>query len=95
MRIFAEAAGFEWDAGNREKSLKKHGVSNTECEEVFADERRAVREDVKHSAEEKRHYLIGTTKRGRLLFISYTIRNTMIRVISARDINKKERKLYE
>lgn len=95
MRIFADVVGFEWDDGNRDKNLVKHKVTNAECEEAFADECRVVREDTVHSKVEVRHYLVGKTKRGRSLYISFTTRLDLIRVISARDSNKKERKLYE
>ena len=54
-----------------------------------------ISNDVKHSHAEKRFYALGKSKAGRLLFISYTIRNNLIRVISARDMNRKERKIYE
>ena len=91
MGIFADFVGFEWDDGNRDKNLKKHGVTNGECEEAFADEGRVVREDAAHSQHEVRNYLIGKTNHGRLLFISFTIRKNLIRVISARDVNRKER----
>ena len=95
MRIFADAVGFEWDDGNRDKNLIKHGVTNGECEEAFSDSKRVVREDRKRSRAESRHHLVGRTSRGRILFVSFTVRKTLIRVISARDINKKERTLYE
>lgn len=95
MRIFADVVGFEWDDGNRDKNLKKHGVTNAECEEAFADENRVVREDAVHSKAEARHYLIGRTKSGRRLFVSFTVRFNLIRVISARPISRKERTLYE
>lgn len=95
MRIFADAVGFEWDDGNQDKNLMKHGVTNGECEEAFSDDRKVVREDRKHAHAESRHYLIGRTNNGRILFISFTVRKKMIRVISARDINKKERTYYE
>lgn len=94
MRILAEIVGFDWDDGNRDKSLVKHGVTNAECEEAFGDENRVVREDVVHSQTEARHYLIGKTNKGRTLFISFTVRKEFIRIISARDINRKERLYY-
>jgi len=95
MRVFADIVGFEWDDGNRDKSLKKHGVTDTEAEEVFADTGRVIREDVEHSQTEARHYLIGKTEKGRILFVSFTIRRNLLRIISARPVNRKEINLYE
>ena len=94
MRILAEGVGFEWDDGNRDKNLKKHSVTNAECEEAFADDKKLVRSDVIHSQTEARHYLIGKTNGGRILFMSFTIRKEFVRIISARDINRKERSYY-
>lgn len=94
-RILKEISGFEWDAGNIQKSLMKHEVRNEECEEAFFDHNKETQKDVLHSMNEERYVLIGQTKRGRLLYIIFTIRKNKIRIISARDINKKERKLYE
>ncbi len=95
MRLLADIIGFEWDDGNRNKNLMRHKVTTAECEEAFGDQRRAVRVDATHSKTEARHYLVGQTNSGRLLYISFTIRSSLIRVISARDINRKERVLYE
>ncbi|OGG53388.1 hypothetical protein A3H16_01505 [Candidatus Kaiserbacteria bacterium RIFCSPLOWO2_12_FULL_53_8] len=95
MRIFADVVGFEWDDGNKDKNLKKHGVTNEGCEQSFSDERRIVREDTKHSRHEARHWLIGKTPQNRLLFVSFTIRKSRIRVISARNASRKERTYYE
>lgn len=87
--------GFEWDKGNSNKNLKKHGVADGECEEIFFDPRKRIAKDLKHSTQENRFILLGKTKLGRLLFIVFTIRNDKIRIISARDVNKKEQHLYE
>ena len=95
MRIFDEVVGFEWNDGNRDKNLVKHGVSSGECEEVFLDSYKVVRKDSKHSSTEKRHVVIGKINQGRILFVSFTVRRDRIRVISARDVNKKERKYYD
>jgi len=94
-KIFEKIVGFEWDEGNKIKNLTKHKVSQDECEETFFDPSREVQKDLLHSIGEERYILLGYTKYKRLLYIVFTIRNTKIRVISARDINKKERKLYE
>ena len=94
MRLFVDVEGFEWDAGNSEKNLIKHGVTIAEFEEAFADEGKIVREDKEHSLTEIRHHLLGKTNRGRLLFISFTVRGDKIRVISARAAHKRERAYY-
>ncbi len=88
--------GFDWDSGNSNKNWKKHKVANTEAEEVFFNHPRyiyPVREEL--SGGEKRFYLLGKTNSGRQLFIVFTVRKELIRVISARDMSKKERRRYE
>jgi uncharacterized DUF497 family protein len=84
----------EWDNGNIEKN-KKHKVDDREAEEVFFDEGKVVLKDKIHSGVEERFILLGHTKKKRLLYIAFTKRNKKIRIISARDINKKEKHLYE
>jgi uncharacterized protein len=86
---------FIWDKGNERKNLEKHGVTAQEVEEVFFDPQKKLLGDKFHSGKEDRYLLIGQTKRQRLLFVAFTIRNRRIRAISARDLNKKERLLYE
>ena len=86
--------GLDWDEGNSQKSLVKHSVHMLECEEVFFNQPLFVLEDPNHSSTEQRYYSLGKTDFKRLLFISFTIRNNKIRVISARDMSKKERKKY-
>ena len=85
---------FDWDAGNRNKNWDKHGVSDKEAEQVFTNIPLVTGKDVKHSTAEKRYKCLGQTQQGRLLFVSFTIRNNKIRVISARDQDKKERSMY-
>lgn len=94
MRVSSALLHFEWDNGNKGKNLK-HAVTDIECEEVFFDHQKKVLRDTLHSGRENRHILIGKTKSGRVLFIAFTIRNNKLRVISARDLNRKERSLYE
>jgi uncharacterized protein len=86
---------FEWDEGNIDKNLIKHKVANKESEEVFLNEPRFTIEDEKHSLKEKRYLIWGKTDKERHLAIIYTLRNKKIRVISARDMNKKEKEAYE
>ncbi|MCH8011800.1 MAG: BrnT family toxin [Candidatus Marinimicrobia bacterium] len=90
----SDCEGFEWDKGNRDKNWIRHRVSKNKCEEVFFNQPILVSEDPKHSNVEKRYYVLGRTDSNRFLFISFTIRNNRIRVISARDMNRKERKAY-
>ena len=86
--------GFEWNKGNVGKN-KKHNVADKECEESFFDKRKVIFKDVLHSSGEERFILLGKTRKKRLLYIVYTVRDAKIRIISARDINKKEVVLYE
>lgn len=95
MKLFSKITEFEWDEGNENKNLLKHQVSNEECEEIFFDQDKKVLKDVLHSIDEERYIIIGKTKKDRLLFIVFTIRKNKIRIISARDLNSKEKKLYE
>ncbi|MBU4369783.1 BrnT family toxin [Patescibacteria group bacterium] len=95
MNILEKAVKFEWDKANRNKNFVKHGVTDGECEEVFFDSNKKTLKDIYHSNKESRYILIGQTKLHRLLFIVFTIRKNKIRVISARDLNKKEKQLHE
>jgi uncharacterized protein len=88
--------GFDWDDGNSHKNLK-HSVSTAESEQVFFNMPLLLLEDVKHSQSESRFHALGKTDEGRLLHITFTLRNNgkTIRVISARDMHIKERTIYE
>jgi uncharacterized protein len=86
---------FDWDEGNKTKNYQKHQITYKECEEVFFNKPLINNLDEKHSQYEKRFRSLGRTNKNRKLFISYTIRNQKIRIISARDQNKKERRIYE
>ena len=94
-RILAEADGFDWDEGNVDKNWIKHLVSPVEAEEVFFNKPLLLISDEKHSDKEQRFVAMGKTDAGRLLFINWTSRKGKIRPISARPMNKKERKMYE
>ena len=94
MEILSRVEGFEWDKGNIKKNWERHKVSRIECEEVFFNKPLVVKEDKPHSMAEDRYYVLGKTDNERLLFIVLTLRGNKIRVISARDMNRKERKLY-
>jgi len=92
---FPELVKFVWDEANRYKNLEKHNVSVDEIEQIFFDKKKKTFLDIVHSGKELRYRLIGKTKNGRLLFVVFTVRSNKIRVISARDLNKKEHVLYE
>jgi len=85
---------FDWDEGNSDKNWKKHRVSKTECEEVFFNQPFVTQKDTAHSQKEERFYILGKTNSKRELFLSFTLRKEKIRVISARDMSKKERSIY-
>lgn len=91
---FLEFSGFDWDAGNKEKNLK-HGVHASECEQVFFNEPLVILDDPKHSVAEDRSAAFGQTDLGRMLVVVYTPRGSLIRIISARDMNRREREFYE
>lgn len=95
MIDFSSIEGFEWDDGNKLKNLDKHNVSNAESEEVFFNEPNIIIKDEKHSQKEDRFVIFGITNKGRKITIIFTIRNNKIRIISARDMNKREEKPYE
>jgi uncharacterized DUF497 family protein len=95
MNPLTECVGFDWDAGNSGKNWTKHRVSDSECEEVFFNSPFVVRRDLEHCAEEFRLYALGQTDRSRGLFVVFTIRGKLIRVISARDMTRKERRTYQ
>ena len=95
MELLKEPLHFQWDAGNKEKNLKKHGVTNEECEEAFFDPHKRILPVAQSAVGELRYLVVGRTRHGRLLFVVFTLRQHAIRVISARDLNKKECRLYE
>ncbi len=88
--------GFEWDAGNARKN-EKHGVSTAEAEQIFFNAPLLLLDDVAHSQAEARFHALGQTDEGRLLHITFTLRRSgeLIRVISARDMHRKERSVYD
>ena len=89
------AEGFDWDEGNQDKNWLGHKVKPTECEMVFFNQPLVVLSDEKHSGTELRYYAFGKTDLDRMLLIVFCLRKNRIRVISARDMNKKERRFYE
>ena len=87
--------GFDWDEGNAQKNWDLHQVAPEEAESVFFGDPLVVRSDPGHSQSEKRYYALGQTGRGRNLFVAFTIRRKLIRVISVRDMNRKEQEVYD
>jgi len=86
--------GFEWDDGNSGKNREKHQVSDGECEQVFFNQPLVAIPDHAHSHHEDRILVLGKTDSGRRLFVVCTLRGELIRVISARDMTNRERKVY-
>jgi len=92
---FEKSTGFQWDKGNINKNLIEHNVEDWECEQVFFNEPLIVLDDPKHSLVEQRWAAFGRTEAGRLLVVIFTKRGKLLRVISARDMNRKEIRFYE
>ena len=87
--------GFDWDEATGPKIWAKHEVSPVECEQVFFNLPVVAEHDEKHSGSETRYYVLGQTDAGRRLFPVVTVPGDLLRVISARDMRRKERKVYE
>ena len=92
--LLDKCVGFDWDGGNLLKNWEKHRVSPQECEQLFFNRPLIAGHDDAHSERENRFYVLGHTDSGRPLFLVFTIRSKLIRVISARDMNRKERKVF-
>ena len=99
MIDWKQIIGFDWDEGNARKSAEKHGVSQAEAEQLFFNQPLLLLPDPKHSQHELRFHALGKTDDRRQLHITFTIRihaaDKFIRVISARDMHRKERSRYE
>ncbi len=93
-RLVEQCDGFDWDEGNSTKNWIKHRVSMDECEQAFGNAP-LLAPDYSHSIEERRLVARSKTDSGRCLFISFTVRGTLIRVISARPMDRRERADYE
>jgi uncharacterized protein len=91
-RDIEDCAGFDWDEANAIKNWERHHVT---AEDIFFRDPLVIRGDVQHSKKEKRYYALGQTATGRLLFVAFTIRGKLIRVISARNMNTRESEIYE
>lgn len=86
---------FDWNEANIDKNWDRHKVNSKEAEEIFLNKPLKILKDVGHSQEEERFIAFGITNEKRKLYIVFTIRKEKIRVISARDQSKKERRFYE
>lgn len=86
---------FDWDSIKATTNLSKHGVSFSEAKAVFDDPLYVVFYDPDHSDGEHRYIIIGQSQQGRLLMVSYTERNDIIRIISSREVTRAEREAYE
>jgi uncharacterized DUF497 family protein len=97
MPDLSRVTRFDWDDGNGRKSADKHNVSQMEAEQVFLDPQLLVLVDEKHSTQETRYHAYGSTVANRRLQISFTLRQnaTLVRVISVRNMSRKERSRYE
>jgi uncharacterized DUF497 family protein len=87
--------GFQWDRGNPDKNWVNHRVSTVECEQIFFNQPLVASADKTHSHREPRFYVLGQTDNERLLYIAFLVRDRQIRVISARNMNRKEKRVYE
>ena len=94
LNIVYDCVGFDWDDDNLDKNWYRHDVTNQECEELFFNVPLIVANDARHSTEEQRYIALGKTDKERWLFIAFTVCTSLIRVISARDMNEKEARKY-
>ena len=92
--LLADCTGFQWDTGNAEKNWRAHRVAQVEAEQVFFNRPVVVAPDRGHSEREARYAALGKTTAGRRLSLVFTIRGTLVRVISARDMGHRDRRLY-
>jgi uncharacterized DUF497 family protein len=91
----AACTGFDWDESNAAKNWERHHVTPEEAEDVFFHDPFVLRSDPGHSRREKRYWALGKTARDRKLFVAFTVRGTLIRVISVRDMSRKENEEYQ
>jgi uncharacterized DUF497 family protein len=94
MRLSSLPATFDWDEGNLSKNFKKHGVSIQEAEQIFSNKPLLVFNAL-HSPSEERYKALGRSNENRKLLAIFTVRNSKLRVISIRDMSRKERREYE
>jgi len=94
-KVLLSLSGFDWNEGNFLKNWEKHHVSASECEQVFFNRPLLAQADTGHSTSEARFFALGQSDSGRHLFIVFTVRGNLLRVISARDMSRKERRAYQ
>ena len=90
-----DATGFDWDENNLLKNWEQHHISYWECEEIFFNKPLIIKPDKEHSDTETRYYALGKTDSGLNMFVAFTMRNTLIRPISFREMTRKEKRIYE
>jgi uncharacterized protein len=95
MNFLSSCTGFDWDEANVLKNWEKHHVFAFECEQVFFNQPLITALDEKYSVAEARYYALGRTDAFRLLFVAFAIRGKLIRVISARNMSRRERRIFE
>jgi hypothetical protein len=97
MIDLSQISGFDWDAGNSRKDSQKHDVIQSEAEQLFFNRPLLLLEDIPHRQKETRYHALGRTDDGRQLHVTFNLRaaGTLIRVISAREMSRRERKIYE
>ena len=84
--------GFQWDEANASKNWTRHRVSQTEAEQVFLNRPLVV--VGAPFREETRQFAFGRTDGGRLLTVVFTVRGSLLRVISVRPMSRRERRGY-
>ena len=95
LNLLQRCRGFQWDQGNSEKNWIKHKVSQGEIEEMFFNRPLVLTVGDQRGDETARYYALGSSDGGRLLFVVFTIRDDLIRVISARPMSRRERRAYQ
>lgn len=93
--ILESFEGFEWDEANSNKNWHSHRVTDAECEQVFYNTPLMTAIDKLHSQREQRFQVLGQTDSGRRIFVAFTYRGSQVRVVSAREMNKREENRYE
>lgn len=92
--LIEQCTGFDWDDWNTRKNWERHRVTPEEAEDIFFHDPLLLRDDTGHSHLERRYQAMGETSAGRRLMIAFTVRRSLIRVISARDLNRRENEEY-
>ena len=92
--LFPGITGFNWDEGNSAKTWRRHGVTQAEAEQVFLNRPLVVGDAPKHTTKETRQFVLGRTDQGKDLTVVFTFRGSLVRVISARPMSRRERRIY-